>query len=1124
MSLKFIYGESGTGKTTQCVDMIKELRGSYDKVYFIVPESCSYAAETLIAKRFGAVCELSAEVVSFKRLYYNMLNLVGAPGHTKLDDSGKQLILSYICKTQIKQFKALSKSAAYNGFAEILNSLIREFKTYNITSGGIREAIENMEENDLLALKLEDLNRVFEKYSEYTKEKFTDAQDEMSILKSMILENREIFKDSLVVFDGFSTFPPQSLEVIEALMISCRDSAFAFTCDSLEISENPDVFAQQKRITEKIKNIAYNNNIPQSKNIYCAKAYKYKEAEDIYCLTKLAAGLEIKNKPDCKNIELSEFANQLEETEAAAEKIRNYVRNGGRYRDVLVIARDEGRYNPVIKRVFGEYEIPVFVSGKIKLLSQPAVYAIICALDIINENFNINSVITYIKSGFCGLSGNDADLLENYIIASGVRGSSWTNGKPWKYVPKMAFEENEEEFLNNINCLRGQLAKPVVNLKKAMLSGETVKEKCAALYEFICEIRLYESINAMMARFNETDPQTASYYGLVWNSVMETLDETAEVLGDKAVTVHEFSDIFETAVSSREISLIPTTVDSVTVSSGGEGQNAPIVFVLGTNEDVYPTVMGAEGLLDDSDRQRLKDMGLELAPGTTEKMFDEEYVLYCALGAARRQLYISWPIADISGGNRFAARIVKKISKTFGIKIKSCVIQNEMPGIEAVTAPHAALKRYARTILSEKEGCAQNEIWQSVGAWFKEHSGWKEKFALIETAAGYVPKSERIKDTGSVYGKNLTLSVSRLEQYGKCPFSYFAKYILRLQTRKKAELDVADAGSFMHEILEKLSEEILSEGQSWQTVSEDFLRTKTEKLVNIKCAEVLEAFDGGTKKQMWLLARLKNTLAESALQIANHLRAGKFVPIGYEIVFGENEKYTPMEINLDGRKIKLRGIVDRADVYESENGGKFLRIIDYKSGRRSFNISKMMYGLQLQLAVYLDRLCDIENAQPGGILYFRLHDPSIDAKISASAEEIEEKRREQYKMSGVVLADDEIVHAMDADAGTKSAVIPVAYTAGGDFNKRSSSVASAVQFKEMRRKLKSVVRRVGNEMTSGNIDILPYRIGDENGCAYCDYKDTCHFESGCGSRYNELPKMDDKAVWETLEKEETQNA
>ncbi len=1096
--INIIYGLSGSGKTARCIEIMKLLGNAV----YVVPEPLSYVSERMVTGIFGAASSAGVDVTTFKRMFFSTAHEAGMGNYVRLSDGGKSIILSYICKNLKNEFKVLSKSASYRGFAEVASSLISEFKNYRITP----DSFKNLTlDDEKLKLKLEDISLIYSEYEKITAGKYASADDELGILASLIRDNPHLFHNLNFIFDGFSCFIPSELNVISALSECCKSIYITLDCDSPYISGENDIFADQKRSIEKL------HKISKLKLFHMSEIYK---KDEFKTMTKALSGEKTEKIPQ-NHTRLAVFANQYDEITFVAEEILKLVKTEKiRFRDISVIARDSERYLPVIRRIFSEYSIPVFISDKLNATAQPAVYTILDAVEAVLKNFSYETVFSYLKSGFANLSSVELDILENYIIATGIRGSAWTNGKRWHYTPKIAGSENED-FLDKINDIKDRVALPLTLLRQNLSEAETVRDKAAAVFGFTENISLFDKINAMITRFNAIDPTTSAYYGQVWNVFISTLDEIVDLLGDITVTNDEFYEILVTGLMSHEISVIPTMSDCVNICGALDNTPNPVVFVVGTNDGVYPQVMTTEGILSDSDRLILSDAGIMTAHDTVTRAFCEDFVIYGVLCRAREKLYVTYPISDMSGASRHPARIFAKLHGLFenGV-VEDYIIKPFSDAADKISAPLPAFTRYAENMRLAKEGARIDPDWYGVGSWFKNSPKWQERYMLLKNGIYYNPCFAEISDTSLMFPNDtVNMSVSRLELYRKCPFAYYARYGLMLNDRKYARLDFTDTGSIMHDILEKLSVNLENSGFTWQSVSDDFLTKQLHILTDEKLAEIEQMFDYKSSRRHFLLMRLRDTLLTSVMYIASHLKSGKFVPLGYEIAFDDNKKYTPLEFDVGGKKIKLRGKIDRADVYTDENGRKFVRVVDYKSGDKSFDITRMYYGFDLQLAVYLDRLCDLENAAPAGFLYFRLHDRLLSHDPSKSLKQIDKEIENSHKLKGLILDDKDVALAMDATLKS----LPVNLKKDGNFDTHSS-VADYDTFKGIRKTLHRTLRKLSRELMCGNVSALPAKIqGGKAGCEYCEYKDICHFEEKCGGRYLVFDKIPD--IWDIVKKE-----
>ncbi len=1109
MALQMIAGNAGCGKTSYAMDVFADSTSAAKRIY-IVPESSSYVAETLVAEKFGASSSASVSVLSFKRLYTELANLYGTSGYTKLGKSGRAMILSSICQNLKSEFKILEKPARHKGFAGLVSDTIGEFKVHGVSPDMLKK-LSASTGNDALCLKLHDLFLIYSEYERVLENRFEDADDETGILAGLIAENPDYFADSCIIFDGFSFFSPNQMDVINELLSQARDVYFTFTCNNTEPADEDDLFFMQKKTAGKIKSLAKRAGVRINEDIVLTQCRKFDNFPEMKHFTEWCEKETDTPHPSFGNLNISVFNDIEDELTYVARKIETLVRSGKyRYKDIAVIARNKEAYSIAIERIFSKFEIPVFISGNQNALALPAVTAIMSALNIIIRNFSYESVFDYLKSGFACSDPDKIDLLENYITATGIRGKLWTNGEPWKYTPEFAGAyESTEEFLDLINSVKNEVIAPVIKLKNTLAEANTVKEYCRAMYSFMNEISLRETIDGLVERFKYSDIQEASYYAQVWNTLVDVLDELACILGDTNTDTAGFYDLLTTGFSAHDIGVIPTAIDVVRVLSDKPEGSAKIAFAIGVNDGVYPSSYNDGGLINDSDKKVFEENDMPLSDTSYLKTFEENYTIYNILTFPSEVLEITYPISDMSGGSLLPARLIGRFKKMFGINENNYILSDEVASADMISSPGPTFDLYVRNVSSK---LPYDSKWDEAGKWFGENPDWSEKLNLFESACSFKPKTATLDADvlKSVYRNDfISLSVSRMERFSKCPFSYYLNYILRLKERENSVLQNTDTGSIMHDVIEKLSLSIASSGYNWNSAPEDFILTETERIVNEKIAEVGEMFGYSSNRRTWLLIRLKSTLITSALFIAKHLRVGEFVPLGYEIEFTDKSKYTPLKIDIGGKTISLKGKIDRADMYVDENGGRFIRVIDYKSGNRSFDVSGMYYGLELQLMVYLDRLCTLENASPAGILYFRFSDPILEQDKGSIEDE--------FRMKGLVLKDDGVIRAMDKSFSDRSTVIPVQYKKDGDFHSYSS-VATSAQFAGMRKRLHTIIRQIGKELAGGKTDISPVRTPSVNGCEYCSFKQACLFDPLCGGKYKNIDFLPKEDIIKELEK------
>ncbi len=1112
MSLRIILGRGGCGKTTY---MLGDMEENSDCVY-IVPEQFSFSAEKKLIDAFGVVGLGNPQVLSFMRLADLVFSKYGAPKFIS-DDASFQMLVSYLANSiraeKLKLFDGLVKKS---DLADTAASLITTFKRYCITAPMLRSAIERTDDL-LLKKKLSDALTVYEEYNECLKDAgVSDKNDTLSVLASVLLdEDCDYLSGKKIYIDQFSDFDPSEYECIKAMLCRaqtvcislCTDGSFPF--DTV--------------------NRTYNTLLRLAKE----------------CGTAIITPIEIEGamhgaKPMIKHLEkcyfdddsaqfagsdgsLSVFCgkNRFSEIHHVARNIVRLVRDKGlRYRDISIIARDADLYKGIVERIFPFYDIPVFIDKKSPLSSHCVTLFITSILDLAAGGFTYENIFSYIKSPFSPLSREEADELENYCLAFGIRPFSWK--KPFHAKSGVYDAENSaltkavtEEKLEKINALRERVYTPLFGLFCAIEKKARVEDTCRHLFDFFEKISLREKIENYATSLEEDGE---NLYALqtkqVYNILVDIFTDICEVMGEKELTLNQFHTTVMAGLKTVEIGTIPVSSDCVTLGSIDriKGHGARAVFLVGVNSGVFPASPSEGGLFTDEDKAELEKMGIHMPPSLATLAQSEQLLIYDAITCAGEYLYLSYAAQDSSSNALLPSEIVGRIRTLFpDIPYADDLIS--LPDDERmITAKKAVFDMLCGKIREYALGKKPLSPAMSAAAYYFCND---EVYAPLLNDALLMTRFENASSPideeliSKVLGDNMKTSVTRLESYNKCPFSYFAKYLLKLEPKRTFEVSVSDSGSFLHDFLDRFSR-FVSESTdeygnplTWHSIDNDFIRINTPVILE----EVLCSVNGEMleiPRIKALFDRLCRVAVQSVYVLRRHIVKSDFVPLGYEISFDEDGCFKPTKIKLDdGKTVTLRGRIDRADEFTltmpDGESGRFVRIVDYKSSDKTLSLSDVYHGVQLQLFVYLSTLCK-NGYSPAGILYYNLSDPIVEVTPQATEDEILQKRFEQRRMSGIVLSENDMAERM-----------------GGIETLKSKKTATAKNFNAMFRHLDKVIKNTAEDIYSGNFPIEC----TSDACDWCEYKHLCRFEksfAGCNVRDNE--KLKDDEVWAILEEGE----
>jgi len=1142
MSLRFIYGRSGSGKTHFCLDEIKSKmkEGITKPLILLVPEQFTFQTERDLITVLETGGILKTEVLSFRRIAHKVFNEAGGITYPHIHSAGKCMIIYRILDKMRDNFKIFSRSADRQGFVNTISGLITEFKRYNITPESLEIAYKSLEESNPLREKLEELNLVYAAFETTIAERYTNSDDDLTLTAEK-LSLTSLFDDAEIYVDGFAGFTPQEVKVVEQLLLKAKRVNITLCTDSLDgdlSSGYIDVFSAVKSAYRKFTKIAKTLDIKIEPAVKLANTPlpRFRKSMVLSHLERYLSTYPFEVYKD-KTVDLSLFSsdNMFSEIESAARDIIHLCRDEGvRFREIAVVTRNLSDYEKLIEVIFTEYGIPFFLDRKTEISDHPLIRLILSMLDIFVDNWSYDAVFRYLKTGMTGIDRERIDRLENYCLACGIRGSRWTDEQDWRMstdlFPERKNPEIQKKLLEDINQIRSEVVLPLLEFRGKTKGRRKASEFCAALYDFLCTIKVGERIEATIERFKSSgNLSLAGEYSQVWNILMEVFDQTVEVMGDEAFGIERFANILKIGLGEYKIGLIPASLDQVLVGSVERSRSHEIkaLYILGVNDGIFPASSSGEGLLSDQDRDALGKVGIELANDTRTQVFDEQFLVYKALTAASNYLRISWPTADQDGKALRASMVISRLKKLFPlIKCTSDFdpAKNKDKEMELVSSKTAAFNHMVAALRRKADGKDILPAWQQVYRWFSSQQEWKDKCQTVRSSFNYSNSAQQVKKDNilALYGEPAIFSVSRLESFSSCPFAFYVRYGLKAQERKVFRLSPPDVGTFMHSVIEKFSRIVRDGEVSWRSFDRDWCATKVSEIVD----EMLYKMQGlglsSSKRYTTLIMRLKRVVTRAIWLIAEHIRRSSFDPLDYEAGFGGWGKYPPIFVELNsGEKISLTGRIDRVDALRTEEG-TYLRIVDYKSGNKGFNLSDVYYGLQIQLLTYLDALWESESEKglpvlPGGILYFKVDDPIIKENGIITEDLIEIAIMKKLKMRGLLLADVKLIKEMDKTITGTSLIIPASVNKG-DVLGKSTSAATMEQFLLLRKYLKRLLKNLCGEIMQGNVSIKPYKKKKFTSCAYCSFLSVCQFDTCLsGNSYNHLYDMDNEHIWELLE-------
>lgn len=1107
MGLRLIYGRAGSGKSSYCYNEISKIVNKQEKIYIITPEQFSYTAEKKLLESLDTKAVINAEVLTFNRMAYRVLNEVGPATKTNLSKAGKAMLIYKILSTKKDTLKFLGKSEEN---IETIDTMFTELKKHNITVENIKNVVDNTN-NTYLKIKLQDIYTLYEKYEEQIQQKYIDEDDILTILLSK-LEKTDSFKNVIIYIDEFVGFTPQEYKLIEQLLKTAKQVNITACTDTIQKDSNidTDIFYSNKETVNRIIDIAKAQKI-DIKEVNLEKVERFKNEELKHLEKNIFNKIPQKYTDKVENIKLFLAMNRFSEMENVAKQVVKLVRDEGyKYSDISIITKNIDMYSGTTKAIFNKYNIPIFIDEKRDLSGNILVKYVLSVLEIFSKNWSYETVFNCIKTGFFDISNEEIFFLENYALKWGIKGTKW-------FKQEFNIANNDEE-LKLANDLRKKIVQPLMNFKDKLDKTKTCTQISKAIYEFLIEnkidIKLNKKINELQ---NIGLIDIANEYKTSWDTLINVLDEIVLVLKEDKISFEQYYKILKVGLQNSGLGKIPATCDQVIMGDVDRSRTHKVkaVFIIGLNDGVFPSIRKEEGFLNDDDRNLLKESGIQLAKGTKEKIYEDNFNIYKAFSVAEEKLYISYASSDNLGKSLRPSILVSKLKKIFiNIDTQSDIIKKQ----DEITTKEATFDELLLQLRDFYDKKDINPIWFDVYKEYKNDPVWKSKLEKMLNAIQYTNEPQKLnkQNVQKLYGDTLKTSISRLEQYKSCAFSFYLKYGLQLSDKNVFEIQSLDTGTFMHDVIDEFFNQVTIREIHLKEITDEQINQIVESIINEKLTLNRNYIFSSTPKYQILTMRLKKVILKSMKYIVQSITKSDFNIFGNEVEFNKNAQYPPIQIQLeDGKKVEITGKIDRIDLAKDEKG-KYVRIIDYKSSVKNIDLNEVVAGLQIQLLTYLDAVTKIEDLDPAGVLYFNLIDPIIKSNKNMTDEQIEQEIKKKFKMQGLILADVNIVRMMDKDLQNgASDIVPAYIDKDENLSTTRSSIVTKEQFENLQKYMNNILKQISKEILSGNIELKPYynQKKKKTPCEYCKYKPICNFNSNV----NEYNYINNKSKDEILD-------
>ena len=1115
MSFRIIYGRAGTGKSEYCYKEIAQKIKKENKILIITPEQFSFTAEKKLMDAIDTQAVLNAEVVTLSRMAYRVISEIGGKNETNLSKCGKAMLIYSILSNNKKELKFLGKT---DENVDMLDTAITEFKKHGISVEQLKQEIES-QDDIYLKNKLQDLNVVYSGFEEQLAGKYIDETDLLTILAENI-DKTDMFKDAVIYIDEFAGFTSQEYQIIDKLIQIAKQVTITICTDELHGIKNPDtdIFYSNEVTVTKLLEVAQNCDA-KIEEIKLEETYRFKNSELKHLEENLYENKPQKYNSQIKNMQLFLAKNQYSEIEEVAKNVLKLVRDEGyRYRDISIITKNISTYSSLARAIFDKYDIPIFIDENRDLNQNVVIQYILAILEIFIKNWSYEAVFNYIKAGFSNIEEDDIFKLEKYCLKWGIKQNKWK--KEFTYGN---YEEKDKADIERLEQIRKDLVNPLMRLKHKIDENKTVEGISKAIYKFLVEQQIYEKVQIKIQELNEIGQiDLANEYESSVQTIIEILDEIVLVFKDDKITIDKYNQILKIGFKNSSLTKIPGTQDQVIMGDVDRSRSHKVkaIFIIGLNDGEFPSVRKDEGFLNDADREVLKQNGIELAKGTIDKLYEDSFNIYKAFTTAEEKLYLLYSSSDMQGKALRPSMLINKIKKIYPmLQEQSDVIERRGEILNKKTTYEELIVNLSKL----KEQDSIEKLWYYIYDYYQKDSEWNEKLKQSLKGLEYtnIPYKIDKNNIERLYGNTLVTSISKLERYRSCPFSYYLQYGLKIKPQEELKIQTLNTGTFIHEVIDEFFGTVKEVGIKLEEITEDQLSEIINKIIDSKLGQNKNYIFTSTAKYRALVIRLKKIIKKALKYIIGTIVQSRFEVLGTEVEFGEKGKYKPIRLTLeDGKRIEIVGKIDRIDTAQGEDG-KYLRIIDYKSSAKNIDLNEVYAGLQIQLLTYLDAACKEEDLMPAGVLYFSMLEQMIKSDKRLEQEEIEEKIRANFKMKGLILADVKVVKLHDKNLQNgSSALVPAYIGKDGELSEKKTSGVTAEQFKDLQKYMYTIIKQISKEILGGNIDLKPYYKDKKTPCKYCDYKSICSFNmGGCENSYNYIDKKSKEEILSKIKKQ-----
>lgn len=1129
MALKFILGNSGGGKTEYMYqEVVRAAEANVKQNYLVVvPEQFTMQTQRKLVDLSTNHGIMNIDVLSFQRLAYRVFDELGKTDIKILEETGKNLVLRKIAQEQAEKLTILRGNMHRMGYIGEIKSFISELMQYNVSPAQLEDTIQKGEFGSSLSSKLQDISVMYHAFTEYLKGHYITQEELLHVLIS-VAKDSQILKDSVLVLDEFTGFTPVQVELLRTLMPICSEIQVSLTIDAKEDFFHSkgieELFDMPKKTIRTLMDLAQQTQTEVLDPIVITGGdqKRFKDAPALYFMEQNLFRKSYQRKfGQTEEIQMYSLKNPKEELVWAVRKINDLVQNQGyRYRDIAVVSGNVENYANYVEQVCVKYEIPYFLDTTKEVLFHPFIEFIRAILEVMISDFSYYSVMRLLRTGYCGIKQQEIDKLENYLLATGIRGKNmWS--KRWLRVPK-----NEKAYdLELLEKIRQKFMAELESVYSIFSEKTSVEERIMALYSYMVKLQveqqLFEKERELLAAGEQSKSKE---YGQIYRVVMDLFEKCVQVLGKEYISIQELNEILDAGFEASKVAVIPPGYDSVTIGDIERTRlnHVKVLIFLGVNEGIVPKSVNQGGIISQYERDAMEAADITLAPGAREQAFIQKFYLYLNMTKPSHQLYLTYSRVDNEGKALRPSYLIRTIMRMFpDMQVQEIA---ELEQVLDISTEKAAREYF----LAGKK----SPEWYALAKCFmeSEDAQVRANCSAILDAFYYQYNHDPISQVvaEAIYGKHIDGSVTRLESFARCAYAHYLSYGLKLREREESGFESVDMGNLYHTAVELYSKKLAESSYDWFTVPDDIRENFSQTAMEEAILSYPNLSIYATAENAHMAGRMNHIFKQTIWALTTQVRKGRFIPNEFEVSFSKADHLEALTFDLENENhIELRGRIDRLDTCVDDHR-VYVKVIDYKSGNTKFDLIKLYHGMQLQLIVYMNAAIELEKKKhshkeivPGGLFYYHIDDPVVEVTGEVDEAEIQAAILKELKPDGLVNQEEAVYRAMDDVFEQKSDVIPVELKKSGELSARSS-VASAEEFEILSEYVNNTIVKAGNDIYKGNVQISPFVEGQVSSCDFCPYKAVCGFDRKVqGFEERKTKKLDKKDLFDRMA---TQNA